>query len=134
MRLTFERKTNKRGRSTLIYIKTNLMYRIRKDLSIYDKGKKILTSEIISIESRTYCFLAVIGLLRVSENLTAYLASVCQGVQNDKKKSFIIEDFNLNCLNYNEGSNIRRFHHKVFELRLFFLLATIHRFIKAARQ
>ena len=52
MRLTFERKTNKRGRSTLIYIKKNLMYRIRKDLSIYDRGKKILTIEITSIESK----------------------------------------------------------------------------------
>ena len=50
------------------------------------------------------------------ENLTAYLASIFQGVQNENKKIFIIGDFNLNCLNHNEDSNIRQFYHKMFEL------------------
>ena len=52
----------------------------------------------------------------ITENLTAYLVSIFQGVQNEKKKSFIIGDFYLNCLNYNEDSNIRHFYHKVFGL------------------
>ena len=46
----------------------------------------------------------------------AYLASMFQGVQNGKKKSFIIGDLNLNCLHYNEDRNIIYFYYKVFEL------------------
>ena len=48
--------------------------------------------------------------------MLSYLASIFQGVENEKKKIFINGDFNLNCLNYNEDSNIRHFYHKVFEL------------------
>ena len=44
-----------------------------------------------------------------TENLTAYLASIFQGVLNEKKKSFITGDFNLNCSSYNEDRNIRHF-------------------------
>ena len=50
--ISFEGKTSKRGESILIYEKTNLMYKIRKDLSISDKDKEILTIEIISKESK----------------------------------------------------------------------------------
>ena len=35
----------------------------------------------------------------ITENLTTYFASIFKGVQNEKKKSFMIGDFNLNCLN-----------------------------------
>ena len=45
----------------------------------------------------------------ITENLTAYLASIFQGVQNEKKKNFVIDIFNLNCLNYIEDSNIKHF-------------------------
>ena len=114
--IPFKRKTNKRGGSILIYVKTDLMYDIRKDLSIYDKEKEILATEIISNESKNMllscCYRPPKG---ITENLTAYLASIFQGVQNEKKKSFIIGDFNLNCLNYSEDSNIRYLYRKVFE-------------------
>ena len=115
--IPFERKRNKKGGSILIFLKTDLMYKITKDLPISDKDKEILTIETTSKESKNMliscCYRPPKG---VTENLTAYLASIFQGVQNEKKKIFIIGDFNLNCLNYNEDSNIRLFHHKVFEL------------------
>ena len=63
----------------------------------------------------------------IMENLTA---SIFQGVQNEKNKSFVIGDFNLNCLNYNEDGNIRHFYHKVFELGLFLLSASLQGFVK----
>ena len=50
----------------------------------------------------------------ITENLTAYVASIFQGVQNEKKKNFVIGIFNLNCLNYIEDSNIKHF--QCFEL------------------
>ena len=40
--ILFERKTNKKRGSILIYVKTDLMYKIRKDLSISDEDKQIL--------------------------------------------------------------------------------------------
>ena len=36
----------------------------------------------------------------IMENLTDCLTSIFQRVQNEKKKSFTIGNFNLNCLNY----------------------------------
>ena len=78
------------------------MYKIRKDLSISDKDKEILTVEITSKESKNMliscCYRPPKGK---TENLTAYPASIFQGVQNENKKIFIIGDFNLNCFNYN---------------------------------
>ena len=93
------------------------MYKIRKDLSISDEDKEILTIEIISKQCKNMllscCYRPLKGL---TENLTAYLASIFQGVQNEKKKNFTIADFNLNCLNHKEDSIISHFYHKVFEL------------------
>ena len=87
------------------------MYKIRKGLSISDKGKEILTIEIISKESKNMLFpCCYIPLKGINEKLTAYFTSIFQGVQNEKK-SFIISDFNLT-----EDSNIKYFYHKVFEL------------------
>ena len=37
-------------------------------------------------------------------------------MENEKNRSFIIGDFNLNSVNYNQDSNIKHFHHKFFEL------------------
>ena len=67
------------------------MYKIRKDLSISDKDKEILTIEIISKESKNMliscCYRPPKG---ITENLTAYLASIFQGVQNEKKKFLLL--------------------------------------------
>ena len=99
------------------------MYKIRKDLSISDKNKEILTIVITSKESKNMliscCYRPPKGK---TENLTAYPASIFQGVQNENKKIFIIGDFNLNCFNYNEDSNVRHFYHKVLELGFFPLI------------
>ena len=93
------------------------MYKIRKDLSISDNDKEILATEIISKESKNIllscCYRPSNG---ITKNLTTYLGSIFQEVQNEKKKIFIINDFNLNYSNYNEDSNIRHFYDKVFEL------------------
>ena len=97
--------------------KNRLMCKVRKDLSICEKDKEILIIGIISKESKNMliscCDRPPKGIM---ENVTAYLASIFQGVQSEKKKIFISGNFNLNSLNYNEGSNIRHFYHKVFEL------------------
>ena len=90
------------------------MYNIRKNLSISDKGNEILTIEITNKNMLLPCCYRL--LKGVTENLTVCLASIFQGVQNEERVSFIISNFNLNYLNYNENSNIRHVYHKVFEL------------------
>ena len=91
------------------------MHKIRKELSIFDKDKEILIIHINSKESKNMllsCFYR--PRKGITENLTAYHNSMFQRGQNEKKKSFLIGDFNRNCLNYNEDSNIRHFYHKMF--------------------
>ena len=107
------------------------MCKIRKDLSISDKDKEILTIEIISKESknmlRSCCYRPPKD---ITENVTAYLASVFQGVQTEKKKSFIIGDFKLNCLNFSEDSNIRQ----SLSLDLFLLSTSLQGFVTITQQ
>ena len=43
----------------------------------------------------------------ITENLTDYLISIFQRAQNEK--SLIISNFNLDCLDYNDDSNIKHF-------------------------
>ena len=62
-------------KSIITYIKTDLMYKIRKDLSISDKDKEILTIEITSKESKNMllscCYRSPKGIMEI---LTTYLA------------------------------------------------------------
>ena len=85
--IPFERKTSKRGGSILISVKTDLMYKIRKDLFNSDKDREILTIEIASKESKNMlfscCYRPPNG---ITENLITYLTSIFQGVPNEKKK------------------------------------------------
>ena len=62
------------------------MHKIRKDLSISDKDKEILTIEIVSKGSKNMLLSCCYGL---PKGITEILASMFQGVQNGKKKSFI---------------------------------------------
>ena len=93
------------------------MYKIRKALSVSDKDNEILTNEIISKESKdmllSCCYMPPKG---ITENLTNYLTSICRRAQNKKKKSFIIGDFDLNCFNDNEDSNMNIFTTKCLSL------------------
>ena len=73
------------------------MYKIRKDLSISDEGKEILTIEIISKESKSMllscCYIAV-------------TFRECK-----MRKNF----YNGRFYDLIEDSNIKHFYHKVFE-------------------
>ena len=63
------------------------MYKIRKDLSDSNKDKKILAIEIISKESKNMLLSCYYRFTkRITENLTAYLTSAFQRVQNESTK------------------------------------------------
>ena len=84
------------------------MHKITKDFSILDKEKTILAIEIVSKESKNVLLSCYYRPPRdITENLTDYLISIFQRAQNEK--SLIISNFNLDCLDYNDDSNIKHF-------------------------
>ena len=84
------------------------MHKITKDFSILDKEKTILAIEIVSKESKNVLLSCCYRTPRdITENLTDYLISIFQRAQNEK--SLIISNFNLDCLDYNDDSNIKHF-------------------------
>lgn len=76
---------NKTGESIPIYLKTDLIYKIRNDLTISGRDNFIGT-EMISNESKnmllSYCYRPPKGIM---ENLTAYITSKFQRVLQYKK-------------------------------------------------
>ena len=50
--IPLERKSKKRRGGVLIYLKNNLVYRMRDDLTVADGDKEILTIEILNQESK----------------------------------------------------------------------------------
>ena len=65
------------------------MYKIRKDLSVFDKDNEIITIESISKESKNMLLSCCYRLPRgIKENLTGHLTSIFQSVQNEKKETF----------------------------------------------
>ena len=65
------------------------MCKIRKDLSISDKDKEIMTINIISTvikESKNMLFFSCYKSTKgIMENITAHLSSTFQSLQNEKK-------------------------------------------------
>ena len=91
------------------------MHKITKDFSILDKEKTILAIEIVSKESKNVLLsCCYIPPRDITKNLTDYLISIFQRAQNEK--SLIISNFNLDCLDYNDDSNIKHFQRRVFQL------------------
>ena len=77
--IPFERKKKKGGGSILTYVKTDLMHKIRKDLSISAKEKEILISHINSKESKNMLLSCFYRRRKgITENLTAYHNSIFQ--------------------------------------------------------
>ena len=103
-----ERKTKKKGGGVLIYIKTNLMYRIRDDLSVSGGDREYMTIEIINKGTKIYiiscCYKPPNGN---TKNFTAHLNKIFQSANSEQKGFFILGDFILNCLNYNENTEVR---------------------------
>ena len=98
--IPLERKIKKRGGGVLIYIKKNLDYTIRNDLSVSDGDKEIVTVEFLNKDSKNIllscCNRPPAG---DSENLSMFLKNeLIEKSILEKKKSFIIGDFILNCL------------------------------------
>ena len=112
-----ERKTNKHGGGVLIYIHKSLAYNLRKDLCVSDKDKEILTIEISRENDKNIllrcCYRPP---SRDSENLSAFRQNkIIEKSVSEKKMSYIIGDFNMDCLKYHENAKAKHFYDNIFE-------------------
>ena len=111
-----ERKTNKRSGGVLIYIRKRLTCNLRSDLCVSGKGKEILTIEISRGKDKNIllscCYRPLSG---DSENLSGFLQNkIIEKSISKKKISYIIGDFNMNCLKY-QNAKTKHFHDNIFE-------------------
>ena len=112
-----ERKTNKHGGDVLIYIQKSLPYNLRNDLCVSNKSEEILTIEISRGNDKNIllscCYMPPSG---DSGNLSAFLQNkIIEKSVSEKGMSYIIGDFNMNCLKYHENAKTKHFYDNIFE-------------------
>ena len=112
-----ERKTNKHGGGGLIYIHKCLKCNLRNDLCVSDKDKEILTIEVSRENDKNIllscCYRPPNG---DSENLSTFLQNnIIEKSVSEKKISYMIGDFNMNCLKYHENAKTKYFYDNIFE-------------------
>ena len=102
----------------LIYIHKNLTCNLRNDLCVSDRDKEILTIEISRGNDKNIllscCYRPPNG---DSENLSGFSQNkIIEKSVSEKKISYIMRDFDMNCLKYHENaktnssySNLRTF-------------------------
>ena len=110
-----ERKTNKKGGGVVIYVKTNLTYKIRHELSISNKDSEVLTIEIINNKSKNYIITCCYRPPRGNSKALSEFLEKTYRLNNSKKGLFILGDFNLNCFDYDEKSEIKEFYEHMFQ-------------------
>ena len=110
-----ERKSKKKGGGLLIYIKNDLIYKVRNDLSVSDDDRESLTIEIINKTSKNIlvscCYKPPNGNTR---SFNKHLENIYNISSNEKKLLFILGDFNINCLNYNSDNIVNEFYNGAF--------------------
>ena len=111
-----ERKTNKRGGGVLIFIKSNLTYKVRNDLSSSDCDREILTIEVTNSETKNFiiscCYKPPGGN---TQNFNESLNQIFQYANKENKGFFVLGDFNKSCLDYENNVEVKRFYDNVFQ-------------------
>ena len=111
-----ERKICKKGGGVLIYIRNNLLYKIRNDLSVSDCDSEVLSVEIINKNKKNFiisnCYRPPNGN---SGCFNTFLQNIFNTSSSEKKGLFVIGDFNLNALKYEESSLIKEFYDNLFQ-------------------
>ena len=72
--------------------------------------KEVLTIELLLEKTKTLlscCYRPPDG---VSENLSMFLQHIVNTSDAEKKKSFVIGDFNMNCFLYNDEYKVKKFY------------------------
>ena len=97
---------------TLLYIANHLSYKCRNDLNIYKKNE--LESTFIEIVNPKKSNIVVGVIYRhPSMDLTDfncnYLNKLLENISKEQKSVFLLGDFNVNLLNYNEHTHTNKF-------------------------
>ena len=110
-------KKKKRGAGVLIYIYKRLKCNLHNDLCVSDKDKEILTIEVARKNYKNIllscCYRPPNG---DSENLSTFLQNnIIEKSVSEKKISYMIGDFNMNCLKCHDNGNTKYFYDNIFE-------------------
>ena len=112
----YERSKKSRGGGVLIFIKKNLSYKIRKDLSESDEHKEILSLEILyknpSSILLSSCYQPPKG---DNDILSMFLKQIFKKSTAEKKPYYLIRDLNKNCLENFEIEKASTFYNSLFE-------------------
>ena len=97
---------------TLLYIANHLSYKCRNDLNIYKKNE--LESTFIEIVNRKKSNILVGVIYRhpsmdLADFDCNYLNKLLQNICKEQKSVFLLGDFNVNLLNYNEHNQTNEF-------------------------
>ena len=110
-----QRETGKKGGGILIYLKNDIKFKIIEDLSVSDGDNECVTVEIENKNSKnlliTCCYRPPSGAIK---GLNSYLENIFKKANTENKLCFVVGDFNLNCLDYNENLEIRTFYNRIF--------------------
>ena len=112
----YERKTNKRGSGVLMYIRNDLSYKIRNDLCTSDGNREILTTESLTKSMKNIivscCYKPPDGNWK---NHCDHLQKIPTNATMENKLYFVTGDFNLNCLEFYQSSEIRQYFNNMLE-------------------
>ena len=97
---------------TLLYIANNLLYKCRNDLNIYEQNE--LESTFVEIVNPKKSNIKAGVIYRhQSMDLTDfncnYLNQLLENISKEQKSIFLLGDFNVNLLNYNEHNQTNEF-------------------------
>ena len=119
----YERKTNKRGGGVLMYVRNYLTYKIRNDLCISDGDREILTIELLTKSMKNIivscCYKPPDGNWK---NHCDHLQKILTNATKENKLYFVTGDFNLNCLEFHQSSEIRQFFNNMLKKGAFPLI------------
>ncbi|XP_065671724.1 uncharacterized protein LOC136089600 [Hydra vulgaris] len=115
--ISLGRKTNKRGGGLIIYVKENLRYFVRHDMSISDVNIEVLTIEILSNKTKNIviscCYRTPTGEINT---FSSFLHDdIVNKINHEKKLLYIFGDLNLNCFEYHVKKDINGFYNGLFE-------------------
>ena len=98
---------------TLLYIANHLSYKCRNDLNIYKKDE--LESTFIEIFNQNKSNIIVVVIYRhpsihdLTDLNCNYLNKLLENISKEQKSFFLLGDFNVNLLNYNEHNQANEF-------------------------
>ena len=97
---------------TLFHIVNHLLYNCRNDLNIYKNNKLKPTFIEIANPKNTNVIVGVIyrhpSMDLTDFNIT-YLSKLLENISKEKKSIYLLGDFSVNLLNYNEHNQINEF-------------------------